>query len=96
MHECGPPGNDNADAHRLHTAREILAQLPPGGVDAIVSGVVGLARQGEKGIQPALLAKLATLDPAKLDERLTLDLLRAYQVVFTRTGEPDKAAAAKL
>ncbi|MDB5353753.1 MAG: Cysteine synthase, partial [Phycisphaerales bacterium] len=30
---------DNADAHRLHTAREILAQLPSGGVNAIVSGV---------------------------------------------------------
>jgi len=30
---------ENADAHRLHTAREILAQIPGGAVDAVVSGV---------------------------------------------------------
>src|SRR4029077_13486768 len=36
------------------------------------------------------------LDLAKLDERLQLDLLRAYQVAFTRTGEPEKQAPAKL
>lgn len=30
---------DNAEAHRLGTAREILAQIPGGSVDAVVSGV---------------------------------------------------------
>ena len=30
---------DNAAAHRLHTAREIIAQIPGGRVDAMVSGV---------------------------------------------------------
>jgi cysteine synthase A len=30
---------DNADAHRLGTAREIMEQMPGGGVDAVVSGV---------------------------------------------------------
>ncbi|HZL38312.1 MAG TPA: cysteine synthase family protein [Tepidisphaeraceae bacterium] len=30
---------ENADAHRLHTAPEVLAQIPGGQVDAIVSGV---------------------------------------------------------
>ncbi|WP_337176108.1 pyridoxal-phosphate dependent enzyme [Paludisphaera sp.] len=30
---------DNAAAHRAHTAREILAQIPGGWVDAVVSGV---------------------------------------------------------
>ena len=64
--------------------------------DAVINGILGLARQGDKGIQPALLAKLGSIDVAKLDERQTLDLLRTYQVVFTRTGEPDKDTAAKL
>ncbi|QJX01038.1 c-type cytochrome [Frigoriglobus tundricola] len=64
--------------------------------DAVINGVLGLARQGEKGIQSALLAKLGSIDLTKLDERQTLDLLRTYQVAFTRTGEPDKETAAKL
>jgi cysteine synthase A len=31
--------SENADAHRLHTAVEILSQIPDGRIDAIVSGV---------------------------------------------------------
>jgi len=72
---------------------KVLALTAP---DAVINGVLGLAHQGEKGIQPTLLAKLGSIDIAKLDERQTLDLLRTYQVVFTRTGEPNKEAAAKL
>jgi cysteine synthase A len=30
---------ENAEAHRLHTAREVLEQIPGGTVDAVVSGV---------------------------------------------------------
>ncbi len=70
--------------------------LAIGDPDAVITVVVGLAHQSEKALQPKLLAKLAELDFAKLDERQQLDLLRAYQVVFTRTGEPEKVAGATL
>ncbi len=62
----------------------------------VIEGVVALAHQGEKALQPKLLAKLGALDLPKLDERTQLDLLRAYQLVFTRMGEPDKETAAAL
>jgi putative heme-binding domain-containing protein len=61
-----------------------------------VQGAIALARQGDKAFQANLLAKLGELDPAKFDEAGQLDLLRAYQLVFTRMGEPDKETAAKL
>jgi putative heme-binding domain-containing protein len=65
--------------------------------DAVIGGVVALARQGDKALQPKLIEKLGTLDFAKLDERQQLDVLRAYHVVFTRTGEPaDKGTAPAL
>src|SRR5262249_34247228 len=61
------------------------------GPDAIISFVVALARQGNKELQPKLLDELNDqLDFAKLSEREQLDALRAYQLVFTRMGEPDK------
>lgn len=64
--------------------------------DAIINAAVALARQGDKSLQPKLLAKLGTLDFAKLGEPMQLDLLRAYQMVFIRMGEPDEKTAAKL
>lgn len=72
---------------------KVLALSEP---DAVIAGVVALARQCEKTLQPKLLAKLAAVVATKLDERQQLDLLRAYQLVFTRTGEPDKVAAQSL
>lgn len=62
----------------------------------IIEGAVGLARQGDRSLQPRLLAKLGEIDIATLDESMQLDLLRAYQLLFTRLGEPDKEAADKL
>jgi putative heme-binding domain-containing protein len=80
-----------------------------------INGIVALAHQGDKTLQPKLLAALDRFElvtdeelqkfgvPAPLPGRLFaapestfLDLLRAYQVVFTRTGEPTKEAAADL
>ncbi len=79
-----------------------------------INGVIALARQGDKKLQPRLLAALdrfilMTEDdllkfgvPAPQVGRLyasgetLIDLLRAYQLVFTRTGEPSKEAAAAL
>lgn len=54
----------------------------------VIEGAVALARQGDKSLQPKLLAKLGTIEFAKLDEAMQLDVLRAYQLIFTRMGEP--------
>ncbi len=90
---------------------KVLAETDP---VAAINGVVALARQGDKNLQPQLLAVLDRIpakplakgdifdpymfpaDPAKNNELRLLDLLRAYQLVFIRMGEPDKATAAKL
>lgn len=63
---------------------------------ALVTGVVALARQGAPTLQGQLLAALNRVEFAKLDEFEQLALLRAYQLVFTRTGEPSKEAAPGL
>jgi cysteine synthase A len=49
---------ENADAHRLQTAREILSQMPRGAIDAIVSGV------GTGGTLVGLYQGLAAAHPA--------------------------------
>jgi putative heme-binding domain-containing protein len=49
-----------------------------------------------KSLQGRLLAALARLDFAKLTEFQQVELLRAYQLVFVRMGEPDAATAAGL
>jgi putative heme-binding domain-containing protein len=64
--------------------------------DALLTGIVAVARQGDKALEPKALAALDRLDFGKLPERQQLDLIRAYSLVFTRMGEPDKATASKL
>jgi cysteine synthase A len=49
---------ENADAHRLHTAAEILSQIPGAAADAIVSGV------GTGGTLVGLYQGLAAANPA--------------------------------
>src|SRR5262245_109888 len=71
----------------------VFAETKP---DALLTGVVGLARQGDKSLQPKLIEALGRLDFHKLPARQQLDLIRAYSLVFTRMGEPDKATASKL
>ena len=50
--------SENADAHRLHTSREILSQMPGGAIDAVVSGV------GTGGTLVGLYQGLAAVHPA--------------------------------
>ena len=61
-----------------------------------IQGVIALARQGNPALRPKLLTQLTAVDFAALDEAEQLGLLRAYQLVFTRMGEPDEATASKL
>jgi putative heme-binding domain-containing protein len=57
--------------------------------EALITGAVGLARQGDPSLLPKLLAALGRVDLAALPEAGQLDLLRAYQLAFIRLGEPD-------
>jgi putative heme-binding domain-containing protein len=71
----------------------VLAETKP---DVLLTGMVGLARQGDKSLQPKLIEALGRLQFPTLPERYQLDMLRALELVFTRTGEPDQATAGKL
>lgn len=73
----------------LWQKRALEANIP----ESIIDGVIALARQADKSLQPKLLAKLGTLELSKLNESLQLDLLRAYQLVFIRMGPPAPADA---
>ncbi|MDY3557486.1 c-type cytochrome [Gemmata sp. JC673] len=61
--------------------------------DALIAAVVALAHQGDTSLQPKLLAGLDALWTQKLNEPQVLDALRAYQLVFLRTGAPSDAVA---
>lgn len=64
--------------------------------DAVVGAVVGLAHQGDKSLQPKLLAALDRVLTPGLSEPQVLAVLRAYQLVFLRTGAPNEATAAAV
>lgn len=71
----------------------VLAERDP---EALITGAVALARQGDKALQPKLIEALGRLDYGALDEARRLELLRAWSLVFIRMGEPDSATAARL
>src|SRR5439155_17490153 len=72
------------------------AVLAGKGPDAVIAGVVALARQGDKSLQPKMVAALDQLLRGTLTESQVRDVLRAYSLVFIRTGQPDKETAERL
>jgi putative heme-binding domain-containing protein len=62
----------------------------------IIEGVIGLARQADKSLEPQLLETLSKLKFLELSEEDQLGLLRAYQLVFVRMGEPEKESGSKV
>lgn len=62
--------------------------------DTVIGVVIALARQGDKSLQPKLLAALDGFYYRRPGQEL--DVLRAYQLVFTRMGEPSKEDAAAV
>jgi putative heme-binding domain-containing protein len=77
-----------------------LDRLPTKTPEEIVSGVVALARQGDKSLEPQCLAALDKIpwwiNYGIQNENTELEALRAYQLVFIRMGAPDKETAEKL
>jgi putative heme-binding domain-containing protein len=96
----------HADRHIRYAARIALEhrlpknwQTPVLGAknaNALITGAVAVARQGNKRLQDQVLTALARLDYGKLSETQQLDLLRTYQLVFIRMGKPDQQTADAL
>ena len=63
---------------------------------ALLTALAGLVRHANAGVQPQVLAALGRLDPATLDRRERLDLLRVYALTFARTGRPDAVVARRI
>jgi putative heme-binding domain-containing protein len=65
---------------------------------ALTHALIGLARVGDKKLQPRILEALEGVDWAKLTPEQKVDYLRAYQLAFLRMGTPSadwKARAGK-
>jgi putative heme-binding domain-containing protein len=96
----------HTDRHIRYAARVALERLPLAAwqepvlnsqdPETVITGVVGLARQGDKPLAPQLLAALDRLAYTALSEKQQLELLRAYQLVFTRLGLPEDARRLEL
>lgn len=63
---------------------------------AIISAAIALAHQGKPDDQSLVLERLGELKLAELAEDDLLAALRAYQLAFTRLGEPSDAWRQKL
>jgi putative heme-binding domain-containing protein len=72
---------------------------PQNSQQGLICLFIAAARQGPKNAQAnvlKLLEKQERLDYATLTEPLRLDLLRLYQLLFIRLGQPDQATAARI
>ncbi|MCY2942355.1 MAG: c-type cytochrome, partial [Planctomycetota bacterium] len=72
---------------------KVLAEKSP---EPLIQGIVALARQGDKSLQTQALKALDTLEFSSLSENQKLEIVRAYQLLFIRMGEPAKEVASKL
>ena len=92
LHPLRGPGRSRASTPGLWQER-VLAET---NAEALITGAVALARQGDKSLQPRLIAALERLDFGSLPEDQQLELLRAWSLVFIRMGAPDAPTAARL
>ena len=72
---------------------KVLASNNP---EIVLTGCIGLARQGEHNLQGPILTALGKVDAAKLTEAQKLEWLRAYQLAFIRLGQVDEPTAQEL
>ncbi len=63
---------------------------------ALTDALLGLARVGDKVLEPRLLEALGRVDWAKLTPPQKIDYLRAYQLTFLRMGPPDAAGKERV
>ena len=61
----------------------------------LIQSTIALARRGNPAVKAQAIKSLTNINFTQLTESQQLDLLRAFELVFTRMGEPD-AASKKL
>lgn len=98
--EIALPRLGHADRFIRHAARVALEWQP---VDqwrepvlaledpqAVVTGMVALARvsRGDASVQPAIAGRLASIDLTSVARTVRLEALRAWALLFARTGDP--------
>ena len=91
----------HADRHIRYAARVALERLPvdlwsesvlsSADPEVVITGCVGLARQGEPSLLLRILHSISNIDALKLTEAQRLELLRALQLTFIRLGSPDES-----
>ena len=64
--------------------------------ETVIQTTIALARQGDKSLQPKLVAGLGKVKFGILSEMQKLAALRAYALVFIRLGKPDAVTAARI
>jgi putative heme-binding domain-containing protein len=74
-------------------AERALAEKDP---QTSVEALIALARVGDKALQPRLLEALSRFDVAAQPQAISLGLLRAWQLAFTRMGKPAPDVAQRL
>lgn len=74
-------------------ADRALAEKRP---QAAIEALIALARVGDKSLQPRIIEALSRFDVRQVAPELQLPLLRAWQLAFTRMGEPAPEVAARI
>jgi putative heme-binding domain-containing protein len=100
------PHLNHPDRFIRYAARVALEHQPPAlwqdrvlgetNTEALITGAVALARQGDRSLQPRLIAALERLSLGSLPEEQQLELARAWSLVFIRMGAADSPTAARL
>ncbi len=99
--ETAWPHLSSDDRFLRYAARTVLEFQPPATWQekalqeanpvARTHALIGLARVGDKKLEPRILEALGRVDWAKLTPEQKTDYLRAYELVFIRMGAPDAA-----
>jgi putative heme-binding domain-containing protein len=76
----------------LWSARALAEKNPQAAIEALIA----LARVGDKSVQPQLIEALGGLKFSTLAPELRLPLLRAWELAFTRMGNPPPHVSAKI
>ena len=69
--------------------KKVLAEKDP---ITLIQSTIAIARRGNASVKNQLLKSLTGVAYTQLTESQQLDLLRAFELIFTRMGEPDAAA----
>jgi putative heme-binding domain-containing protein len=96
--EAAWPFLSNQDRFLRYAARTVLEFQDPAtwqekalkekDAVALTHALIGLARVGDKSLQPQMLEALERVEWSKLTPPQKIDYLRAYQLTFIRMGQP--------